>query len=192
MKQWTNADKAYLYRLSPKVRKAFEAVKGHVPNHPPSPYARFMKQVRPTVSAQHPHLKLVETVKLISKQWRELDVKEKEVFSSEYRKDWQKYSEEMLEYHRTLSADDEQRINAILAESDSKQLEKSYRQLERNSNKPKKPSAAFIRFLHGHSDRQANEGYKDYIKRKALTWNAFSETEKKKYDTSPEDWDKYK
>lgn len=151
-----------------------------------------MQQVRPSLKAEHPHLKHKEIIAAITEKWKSLETEEKEILSKEYRHDLLKYSKENVNYKRTLTVEDEGKIEQKFSDTSRKKLILAYQKQARELNKPKKPSSSFLRFFHAQSDRRPNETYKEHMKRMSGKWKAFSAYRKKKYRTTPEEMENYK
>lgn len=129
---------------------------------------------------------------MITERWKLLGAEEKQILSNEYRNDLLKYSEEIAIYNRTLTDDEKRIIRQKAVDISEHKLILSYRKRARELNKPKKPACSFLKFIHEQNDRQPDEHYKQYLKRKTTRWQQLSETEKKKYETAPEEKENYK
>ncbi len=148
-----------------------------------------MQQIRPSVVAEHPHLKPKELFTVIQDRWKLLDKKDKEDLSLGYRIDLRKYAVEVKSFNESLTIDDKRRIQKRMIEISEIATRK---QFTRQIIKPKKPPCSFLKFIHAQNDRQPEEKYRDYLKRMTSKWNELSETAKKEYATKPEEMTKYR
>ncbi|KAG4074286.1 hypothetical protein HA402_008695 [Bradysia odoriphaga] len=165
---------------------------GPRPKQPIPPYFRFVQQIRPQVIAEYPHLKMNKLYKIIGEKWKSLDSEQKAIFSAEYKSDMREYEKEIWKYNRKINGDDLKRVQKEIQDSEDEKPIKHYREEARKLNKPKRPTPAFLKFLHSQSDRAGGESPKEYMQRLSLKWRSLSETERNKYKTTPEELENYK
>lgn len=162
------------------------------PKEPLSPFFRFMGDVQLSVAAQHPHLKRPEQCRVIGKMWKSLDASEKEKYLKGYKDDLLKYSVEIVNFNETFTEDKKIKLEKKLEEMRMRINIKLYQKKARELGKPKRPINAFFKYFHSQTDRQPEEGYKDYVKRVASRWRALSEAKRKKYKTTAEEIENYR
>ncbi|KAG4069812.1 hypothetical protein HA402_006827 [Bradysia odoriphaga] len=165
---------------------------GPRPKQPLPPYFRFVQQIRPQVIAEHPHLKTNKLHKIFSEKWRSLDPEQKAIFSAEFISDMREYEKEIWKYNRKINGDDLKRVQKEIQDIVDKKQKKYNREEARKLNKPKRPTPAFLKFLHSQSDRAGGGSTKEYMQRLSLKWRSLSETERNKYKTKPEELENYK
>lgn len=162
------------------------------PKRPPSPYFRYMSEMRSSVKAKNPKLKESEVVSLISKMWRSLDANKKEKFAQVSREDFIAYAEGMANYKNNLSAEDARKIKESKFEIKERKVVRLQKKKCQELGKPKKPTSSYVRFFTGQTDRRPKEQYRDFVKRVSAKWNALSDAEKAKYNLSQEEALNYK
>lgn len=181
-------------KLSLHTRKTVEKAHGlpAKPIYPGSPYVCFVRYVLPYFMAEYPHLKASERIKIIAERWKALDDEEKEALSKTFQNDLVKYSAEVQEYNRTVTADERNMVEETSAKKQRSKLIKVYQKKASELNKPKRPPSSFLKFFHAQTDRRPRESYKDHMKRTAKRWNKLNKKQKQKYETSPLEMENWK
>lgn len=152
------------------------------PKKPIVPFFRYMIEIRKSVVAQNPTLKTTEHVKLISRMWKSLDDTKKEKYYIAHQNEYITYCEKLAEYNRTVTKQDKQTVKEKRKDIIEEIEKRKYIRLQRKKSlalgKPKKPLSGFLKFLEVQADRQPNEKYHEYLRRKSFEWKNLSESQK--------------
>lgn len=152
------------------------------PKKPLTAYFQYLIEVRKSVFAQNPTLKVTDQVKLISQMWHSLDEKKKEKYTEAHQNAWIKYREQLAEYNQTITAVDKQTVKEkrkfIQYEIERRKIIRLQRKKALSFCKPTKPQPPFFRFLKVRADRQPSEKYREYLKRKSSEWKNLSGSQK--------------
>lgn len=154
-----------------------------------------MIEVRASVVAQHPTLKTTEHVALLSKMWKTLDATKVEKYCQVYRNELIAYHQLLDQYKRTISEDDKrtvkQKRQEIHEEIEKRKIVRLQRKKAHVLNRPKKPTSVYLKYLEEQADRQPNEKYYDYLRRKSAEWKRLSDSEKDCYKPPAGDMQNY-
>lgn len=155
------------------------------PKKPIAPFFRYMIEVRASVVAQNPTLKTIEHVALISKMWKSLDAEKSEKYYKAYQIESTPYQELLDQYNKTISEEDKKTVKEkrkeIQEEIEKRKFIRSQRKKAQALDRPKKPMSVYLKYLDAQADRQPDEKYYDYLRRKSSEWKGLSESEKEMY-----------
>jgi len=169
-----------------------------LPTKPKRPLAlilRYINEIRNSVMAKHSTLPRSQLYSLMSKMWHSEDVIRKEKFIKDFKIEMVNYWEQLNEYNKTCTAEDIKKFKAkkaeILGEIEKRKIIRQ-RKKAFDMRKPKKPTSSFLKFLENFPNRQPDEKYIQYLKRKSIEFQALSQTERDSLAPKAEDWEKYK
>ncbi|KAJ6648937.1 Transcription factor A, mitochondrial [Pseudolycoriella hygida] len=174
-------------KYSVTKKDSVEEMLGHPPKpkRPLMPFFLYMKDIRQSTKISKETLTTHEILRIIGEKWRSLDASTKEKYSEEFCREIAAYSEQLSEYKKQLAKEDLLKIQEARKNiAKEKEKRKTIRILRREAialDKPKLPDAQFLRFLEAVPDRQPDEAYIKYLRRKAAEWKCLSESEKQVY-----------
>jgi len=166
------------------------------PKIPLAPIFRYMNEIRNSVMAKHSTLPHLQLISLMAKMWHSEDVIRKEKFIKDFKIEMVNYWEQLNEYNKTCTAEDIKKLKAkkaeILREIERRKIIRLKRKKALDMGKPKRPPNSFLKFLENFPNRQPDEKYIQYLKRKSIEFQALSQTERDSLAPKAEDWEKYK
>lgn len=154
------------------------------PKKPLTPFFRYIKQVRPTVLAENPNLKVTDVIKTISKKWETVDPALKQKFQEEYQREKMVYVEIRAKYDSQIT--DEQRF-AIKQLKDENNAMKERRMTKKRIaelDRPKKPASAFLLFIskaRKETPQPSNQTYREWHASMAQKWSKLSDAQKEPF-----------
>lgn len=165
------------------------------PKKPLSPYFRFMSEVRPTVVAAHPTLRLQDVVKAIAVKWETVDEARKNQYVEAYKTDQIAFLKKRAAYEASLT--DDQRfglkdLKEQIAQNKERLLE---RKRVRALGRPKRAMSPYLCWLNDPKhrlERLDGEKFVEWQRRGAAIWKTLSDEAKKPfYDRSSAAFNKY-
>lgn len=127
--------------------------------------------------------------------WKTLDATKVEKYCQVYRNELIAYHQLLDQYKRTISEDDKrtvkQKRQEIHEEIEKRKIVRLQRKKAHVLNRPKKPTSVYLKYLEEQADRQPNEKYYDYLRRKSAEWKLLSDSEKDCYKPPAGDMQNY-
>lgn len=153
------------------------------PKKPLTPYFRFMKEIRPQISQEHPKILLPDVVRLVAKKWETVDEATKQKFSEEYKKDQIEYMERRAKYDLKLTDEQRAEIKAMKQEIVEAREKRATKKKTRDLGKPKKASSSFIHFMADQktASPRGKETYREWQTKMSDAWTKLSDAQKEKY-----------
>ncbi|XP_055386504.1 uncharacterized protein LOC129615367 [Condylostylus longicornis] len=154
------------------------------PKKPLTPYFRFMKKMRDSVTAENPNAKAHEIVKILASKWENLDEINKKKLQEEYKKDQISYLETRTKYDSKVTDEQRGELKQLKQELADAKQKRAMRKRIKDLGKPKKPASAFLRFLkHERSatPQGPNQTYKEWHKKTVEKWARLSDVEKEPF-----------
>ncbi|XP_076317732.1 transcription factor A, mitochondrial-like isoform X2 [Tachypleus tridentatus] len=160
----------------------------------------FVKEKRPEVVQQYTDLKITEQVKVIAKQWNELDPSLKEFYVEQARKNFVEYLKTHQDYISSLTPEERETMKRNKVDKkkklDKRRLKTKLRKLE----KPKGPRGPFSLYVSSCMLERRNAPIVQYVKGMSEYWNSMSEedkeifykqakADKERYLTEMNDWE---
>lgn len=165
------------------------------PKKPLSPYFRFMSEMRSSVVAAHPQLRLTDVVKAIGVKWQTVDEKKKAAYQEEYKREQIVYLKQRAAYEAQLTEAQRgelQELKQQLAEQRSKNAD---RKRIRALGRPKRAMSPYLFWLSEKRTslpRQEGETFRDWQRRCSALWQTLGETAKQPYfERSQAEFNKY-
>ncbi|XP_037948772.1 transcription factor A, mitochondrial isoform X2 [Teleopsis dalmanni] len=166
------------------------------PKKPLTPYFRYMKDVRPKLTAENPKLSTPDIVRLVSKKWETVDLKEKERMQAEYKREQEKYIETCTKYNAKLTEEQRAEMKQLKQDIKDEKERRVIRKRIKQLGRPKRPGSAFLKFLSKERIRtpqHPTESYRDWHRKCADKWAQFTDEQKASYmEESRKEFVKYK
>lgn len=166
------------------------------PKDPIKPFFRYMNEMRASIVRQHPTLRTVDHVRIIGKMWHLLDESNRSKYCDAYYTEAIAHRERLAEYEKIITVEQKQTLKQkrkeLQDEFEKRKYVKQQRKKALELDKPKRPMPHFFNFLAAQVDRQPNENYLDYLRRKSCEWKSLSDSQKEIYMTPAGDMQNYK
>lgn len=158
------------------------------PKKPLSPYFRYMTEIRPSIAAANPQLRLTDVIKLIGTKWSTVDKSQKEALQEAYKRDQIAYLKSRASYEASLTEDQRFQLTDLKQKLVDQKTKIAERKRVRDLGRPKRPMSPYLCWLSAdgqHIRRTADESFHQWQKRRSTAWKELSDAAKKPfYDQS--------
>lgn len=154
------------------------------PKKPLSPYFRFMSEMRPSVVAAHPQLRLTDVVKAIGLKWQTVDEKQKAAYQEAYKREQMVYLQQRAAYDAQLTDAQRGELKDLKQQLADQRAKNADRKRVRALGRPKRAMSPFLCWLSEQRTslpRAEGETFREWQQRSSALWQTLSETAKQPY-----------
>jgi len=166
------------------------------PEKPDSVRLKFYKELRPEIVENNPHLKPNEILRLVQDKFRALPTTIVQRMENQYEDDMKTYLRDLSKWKASISPEENIALLKMQVAADKSKLEKlegrmvrkqkredaeHNRHLDDLAQKPQPPGGVFLDFFCKSKEKEANQGWREFINTCSREWQSMSEEDKRPY-----------